>query len=171
MRSGNKEMQRGKSQQSVFESEHTLQINRHISLGVLFRLLGFPLAAQTQRIELLLHLLVCKMCVEHMKGASQLQPVGHSRIAGSKAQLRLHLHWPEDYRRIGSHSQPKQVFNPRSIQDDVEFYIVPFRGAHADHGSIRCERRMQECCFYRLEICVSSGAVNDGMKLRMQVDR
>ena len=70
-----------------------------------------------------------------MEGAGQLQPVGHTRFAWSKAQPRFHSHRASHYGRVGANAKLQQIFNSRIIQNNIEFYIVTFRGAHADHGA------------------------------------
>src|ERR1700678_1304680 len=56
-------------------------------------------------------------------------------------------------------------------QDDVECYIMPIWGAHADHGTARRERRLKKRGTHRPEICVPARSVNNRVELRVQRHR
>src|SRR5712691_11663819 len=111
------------------------------------------------------------MSAKYVKITRQFQPVGHRPITRIKAQSCLHLHRTAHDWRIGAHSQRKQVFDLRMIQQNVELYIVTPGGVQANDGAAGGERRVKERSLHGLKVRVAAGTVDYGMELSMQRDR
>src|ERR1700674_2953520 len=168
MGASNPERQLRKRNEPVVEAKCTLQVGVYVVGNVVPSQLGLALASHTERVNLPLYLFGCEVRPRHLKIACQPQAFGKVGLAGRKVKLRLQMNQAGHDRGIGPYRQLQQVFDLPVFNHHVQDDSMPIGVCCPYHRAVCHQPRLQNFRFYRLKVCVASGSVDNGVKLRMQ---